>query len=67
MDKLKNIFRGLRILLIRDIHGRRTLEQMIWLSNHASHTKVYFNEFVAKLLRDDIGIVIFDLRGHGGC
>ena len=28
---------------------------------------VYFNEFVANVLRDDIGIVIFDLRGHGGC
>ena len=29
--------------------------------------KVYFNEFVANLLRDDIGIVTFDLRGNGGC
>ena len=27
----------------------------------------YFNEFVANVLRDVIGIVIFDLRGHGGC
>ena len=43
------------------------LEQTIWLSNHTSHTKVYFNEFVANVLRDDIGIVVFDLRGHGGC
>ena len=43
------------------------LEQTIWGLNHASHTKVYFNEFVANVLRDDIGIVIFDLRGHGGC
>ena len=25
-----------------------------------------YNEFVANLLRDNIGIVIFDLRGHGG-
>ena len=32
-----------------------------------SHTKVYFNEFIANVLRDNIGIVIFDLRGHGGC
>ena len=31
------------------------------------HTKVYFNEFVANVLCDYIGIVIFDLRGHGGC
>ena len=29
--------------------------------------KDYFNEFVANVLRDNIGIVIFDLRGHGGC
>ena len=36
-------------------------------SNHTSHTKVYFNEFVVNVLRDNIGIVIFDLRGHGGC
>ena len=35
--------------------------------NHTSYTKVYFNEFVANILRNDIGIVIFGLRGHGGC
>jgi hypothetical protein len=29
--------------------------------------KIYFNEFVANVLLDVIGIVIFDLRGHGGC
>ena len=43
------------------------LKQTIWPSNHTSYTEVYFNEFVANVLRDDIGIVIFDLRGHGGC
>ena len=43
------------------------VKQTIWQSNHASHTKLYFNEFVANVLRDNIGIVIFDLRGHGGC
>ena len=31
------------------------LEQTIWLSNHTSHTKVYFNEFVANALCDNIG------------
>ena len=35
--------------------------------NHTSHKKIYFNEFVANVLRDVIGIFIFDLRGHGGC
>ena len=29
--------------------------------NHTSHTKVYYNEFVANALRDKIGIVNFDL------
>ena len=31
------------------------LLQTIWPSNHTSHTKVYFNEFVANALRDNIG------------
>ena len=26
-----------------------------------------FNKFVSNVLRDNIGTVIFDLRGHGGC
>ena len=40
---------------------------LIWPRNHTSHKKFYFNEFVANVLRDVIGIFIFDLRGHGGC
>ena len=40
---------------------------LIWLRNHTSQKKFYFNEFVANVLRDVIGIFIFDLRGHGGC
>ena len=31
------------------------------------YKKFYFNEFAANVLQDLIGIVIFDLRGHGGC
>ena len=31
------------------------VQQTIWLRNHTSHTKVYFNEFVANVLRDDMG------------
>jgi hypothetical protein len=42
------------------------LEQTIWPSNQTSHTKVYFNEFVANVLRDNMGMVIFDLKGCGG-
>jgi hypothetical protein len=53
------------ILLI--IQGCSMVQQTIWPGNHTSHIKAYFNEFVANVLRDDMGIVIFDLRGHGGC
>ena len=38
------------ILLIRNIVCSWMLEQMIWLWKHTSHTKVYFNEFVANAL-----------------
>ena len=34
------------------------LEHPIWPSNHTSHTKVYFNEFVENAWPDKIGIVI---------
>ena len=29
--------------------------------------KSFFNEFVSNVLCDNIGIVIFDHQGHGGC
>ena len=41
------------ILLI--IEGCSMVQQTIWPRNHTSHTKVYFNEFVANVLRDDMG------------
>ena len=31
------------------------------------HKNIYFYEFVANVLSDDIGTVFFDLRCHGGC
>ena len=43
------------------------LKQTIWPSNHTSLKKLYLNEFVANVLGDIIGIVIFYLLGHGGC
>ena len=49
------------------IEGCSMLNQTIWPSNHTSHTKLYLNQFVASVLRDNIGIVIFDLWGHEGC
>ena len=39
----------------------------IWPRNHTSHKKFYFYEFVANVLRDNIGIAIFEIQGHGGC
>ena len=35
--------------------------------NHTSYRKFYFNEFVANVLHDNMGMIIFDLRGCGGC
>ena len=37
------------------------LEQTVWPSNHTSHTSVYFNELVANVFLDDMGMIIFDL------
>ena len=53
--------------LVNKRHGSWTLEQTIWLWNHTSHTKFYFNEFVANALCDNIGMMIFDLQGYRGC
>ena len=49
------------------IQGCSMVQQSIWPRNYTSNKKFYFNEFVANVLQDVIGIVIFDLRGHGGC
>ena len=57
--------RFLRISLI--IQGCSMVLYAIWRRNHTSHKKFDFNECVANVLRDVIGIFIFDLRGHGGC
>ena len=35
--------------------------------NHTSYRKFYFYEFFANVLRDNMGRIIFDLRGCGGC
>ena len=32
-----------------------------------THMIVYFNESVANVLRDNMGMIIFDLGGCGGC
>ena len=39
------------------------LEQMQSLSNHTSKTKVYFNEFVANVLRDKTKLAS-EKKGH---
>ena len=45
--------------------GGNMFTSIIIVKECISHTKVYFNEYVANVMRDDIGIVFFDL--HGGC
>ena len=61
----KPVFKNLSMKVGKDIlliiEGCSMVKQTIWPSNHTSHTKLYFNEFVANVLRDNIGIVIFDL------
>ena len=46
--------------------GSQKLLQTTWLWNHTCHTKVYVNEFVANVLLDNMGMIIFDLWGCGG-
>ena len=58
---------GLLLDISLIIQGCSTVYYSIWPRNHTSHKIFYFNEFVANVLRDVIGIFIFDLRGHGGC
>ena len=45
------------LLLFESLGVLWMLEQTIWLWNH-THTKVYFNEFVANTLLDNIGMII---------
>ena len=49
------------LYLIDKKHGSRILQQTIWLWNHThtSHKKIYFYEFVANFLRDNMGMIIF--------
>ena len=61
---LSTSFSVLNLMLIQECS---TVLYSIWPRNHTSHKKFYFNEFVANVLRDVIGIYIFDLRGYGGC
>ena len=35
--------------------------------NHTSYKKFVFRDFVQNSWGFDMGMVIFDLRGHGGC
>ena len=53
--------------LINKRHGIQTSERTIWLRNYISHTKVYFNEFEANALHDNMGVIIFDNQGCGVC
>ena len=56
-----------KLLLIKDMVVERYYRQFGCETLHSYPKKVYFNEFVANALRDNIGIVNFELRGYGGC
>ena len=53
--------------LINIFPGSRILEQKASQPNHTSHRKVQFYEFVQIVLCCDMGTIIFDLHGYGGC
>ena len=42
--------------------GIDNLAEILGPRNHTSHKKIYFYKFVADVLRDDIGILTFDLH-----
>ena len=58
---LQYINEGYLILLIRDMIFERCNRRF------GRETKAYSNEFVANVLCDNIGLVIFDIRGYEGC
>ena len=55
------------ILLIRDMVVELWNRQLGCKSIHHKITKIYFNEFVANVLSDNMGMIIFDILGCGGC
>ena len=53
--------------LIDKRHGSRILKETASRPNHISYRKVYINEFVQNSLHCNMGMIIFDLGGYGGC
>ena len=52
--------RMINILLIRDMVVERCYRQFGCETIHPTHKKI-FNEFIANALRDNIGMITFDL------
>ena len=55
------------ILLFESIAVLWMLKYSASRPNHTSYRKLYLHEFVANVLRDNMSLVVFDLRGYGGC
>ena len=55
--------------LINKRHGSQGLKLEIdsTTAKHTSYKEVYFNEFVQSSLGGNMDMMIFDLRGYGGC
>ena len=77
LDKIigKEFFEGSQIFqfLISNLYYYLT-RQVYWVllypashPKHISYRKLYFNEFVANALSDNMSMIIFELRGCGGC
>ena len=62
MSNIFSIWNGKILLIIEGLFnlGTDNLAKKLYIPQ-----KKYFYEFVANVLRDNIGILIFDL--HGGC
>ena len=53
--------------LINSFTGSQGLKQIASWPNHTSYRKVHFIEFVQNSLHCNMGMIIFDLHGYGGC
>ena len=54
-------------LILNKRHGSQMLIKTASRPNHTSYRKFDTNEFVQNSLCCNMGIIIFDLRGCGGC
>ena len=64
---LCSMYVALSILLFESLGVLWVLLYPTSRPNHTSYRKIYFNEFVANVLNDNMDIIIFDNQGCGDC